>query len=164
MIFHHQSDTRKHKWTPSLSTMHSNWNVSEPLCLTLDASYPGIRMEVCIWPHAIGLTALLKHVRWRLARDESKHVYSSNSAKTTRRRCKIMKCLFNDDMLRQHSPAIWTMSWVISLGRLCRHTVIMTVLLFSPVGQNWQWRGSNMCVATSAPKEHPSIRLWANVP
>jgi hypothetical protein len=41
--------------------------------------------------------------------------------------------LTKDEILRQYTPSIETISWFMSLGHFCLHTVIMSVLHFSPV-------------------------------
>lgn len=53
--------------------------------------------------------------------------------------------LLKDDMLRQYVPPVGTILWFISLGEFCIHTVIMTMLYHSPVGQNWHLRNLWLC-------------------
>jgi hypothetical protein len=72
--------------------------------------------------------------------------------------------LMKDEMLRQYTPSIRTLSWFISLGQLCLHTDIMSVLHSSLVRQNQNLARLKPVRIYLTLLEHPSIRLRENVP
>jgi hypothetical protein len=69
-----------------------------------------------------------------------------------------------DEMLRQCTPSIRTISWFIFLGQFCLHTGIMNMLHFSPVRRKQNLARFKPVHISLTLFEHPSIRLWAKVP
>lgn len=72
--------------------------------------------------------------------------------------------LMKDEMLRQYTPSIRTISWFIFPGQFCLDTGIMNVLHLSPVRRNQNLARFKPVHISLTLLEHPSIRLRANVP
>ena len=72
--------------------------------------------------------------------------------------------VMKDEMLRQYTPSIRTISWFIFLGQFCLDTGIMNVLHFSPVRRNQNLARFKPVHISLTLLEHPSIRLRADVP
>jgi hypothetical protein len=163
MILYHWLYTCKHSWTSSLSGAHSTLKVPEPLNPTLDSSFPGILMEIRFMvPYdecnkIVEVCELTTLKRPKEASIQSPFLKGNKPEMTN---SELMK----QEMLRQDTPSIRTMSWFISLGHFCIHTGIMSVLLLSPLRRNQNLARLKPVHIYLTLLEHPSIRLRANVP